>query len=62
MSTLDSQSAEHYPIRVRVQPADIDELGQVNNLVRLRWVQEVAIVHWTARTTKVTEVIRGITG
>jgi len=43
--------AERYPISLRVQPADIDELGHVNNLVYLRWVQEAAIAHWTARTT-----------
>jgi acyl-CoA thioester hydrolase len=27
-------------------PADIDELGHVNNLVWLRWVQELATAHW----------------
>ncbi len=29
-----------------VQPADIDELGHVNNTVYLRWVQDVATAHW----------------
>jgi len=29
-----------------VEAGDIDELGHVNNLVYLRWVQEVAIAHW----------------
>lgn len=29
-----------------VQPGDIDELGHVNNVVYLRWVQEVAAAHW----------------
>jgi len=48
---MNSPSPERFPIRIRVQPADIDELGHVNNLVYLRWVQEVAIAHWTARTT-----------
>lgn len=31
-----------------VEPGDIDELGHVNNLVYLRWVQEVAKAHWRA--------------
>ena len=31
-----------------VQPADIDNLGHVSNLVYLRWVQEAALAHSTA--------------
>ena len=27
-------------------PADIDELGHVNNAVWVRWVQEVGVAHW----------------
>jgi acyl-CoA thioester hydrolase len=29
-------------------PADIDELGHVNNAVWVRWLQEVATAHWMA--------------
>ena len=29
-----------------VQPSDIDEMGHANNVVYLRWVQEVAEAHW----------------
>lgn len=29
-------------------PADIDELGHVNNAVWVRWIQEVAVAHWHA--------------
>ena len=29
-------------------PADIDELGHVNNAVWVRWVQEIAVPHWQA--------------
>ena len=29
-------------------PADIDELGHVNNTVWVRWIQEVAVAHWIA--------------
>jgi len=31
-----------------VSPDDIDDLGHVNNLVYLRWVQDVATRHWEA--------------
>ena len=37
-----------YEMTVRVEPADIDALGHVNNIVYLRWVQEVATAHWQA--------------
>lgn len=29
-------------------PADIDELGHVNNAVWVRWIQDVATSHWRA--------------
>lgn len=34
--------------RVKVQPSDLDERKHVNNVVYLRWVQDVAIAHWTS--------------
>ena len=34
-----------------MSPADIDELGHVNNVVYVRWVQEVAAAHWRAAAT-----------
>jgi len=30
-------------------PEDFDENGHVNNVVYLRWVQEMAIAHWASR-------------
>ena len=30
-------------------PADIDENGHVNNVVYLRWVQDIATAHWRSR-------------
>ena len=30
------------------QPADIDELGHVNNSVWVRWIQDMATAHWNA--------------
>lgn len=35
-----------------IEPADIDELGHVNNVVYLRWVQDVAIAHWSSAATQ----------
>lgn len=31
---------------IAVSPEDIDEMGHVNNVVYLRWVQEAATAHW----------------
>lgn len=36
-----------YEMTVKVSTSDIDALGHVNNIVYLRWVQEVAAAHWT---------------
>jgi acyl-CoA thioester hydrolase len=40
--------AAPFEIRRRVEAADLDERQHVNNVVYLRWVQEVAIAHWQA--------------
>ena len=37
-----------HEITVEVGPGDIDDLGHVNNIVYLRWVQEAATAHWRA--------------
>ena len=47
-----SPVAEVYEIKFAVEPSDIDQLGHVNNVVYLRWVQDVAVAHWMARATK----------
>ncbi len=44
-------STERYELAIQVAPADIDELGHVNNVVYLRWVQEAAVAHWQAAAT-----------
>ena len=43
--------AEVYEIKIAVDPADIDYQGHVNNVVYVRWVQDVAQAHWMARAT-----------
>ena len=39
---------EAFELAVELRPGDIDELGHVNNVVYLRWVQEAAVAHWYA--------------
>ena len=34
-----------------VSRQDIDELGHVNNVAYLQWVQDVAVAHWQAAAT-----------
>ena len=40
---------EHF---LRVIPSDIDDMGHVNNVVYVRWVQEVASAHWNHSATQ----------
>ena len=44
--------AERYELAIEVRPEDIDDLGHVNNVVYLRWVQEAATAHWQARASE----------
>lgn len=37
-----------FELPIRVEQADIDELGHVNNVTYLRWVQDAAVAHWTS--------------
>lgn len=37
-----------FSLEVAVQPADIDDVNHVSNLVYVRWIQEVAVAHSTA--------------
>ena len=40
-----------FEIPIVVRPDDIDDMDHVNNVVYLRWIQDVAIAHWMARAT-----------
>ncbi|MBV5327706.1 MAG: acyl-CoA thioesterase [Chlorobium sp.] len=40
--------SERFEIRIEVQSVDIDMQNRVNNVVYLRWVQDVATAHWSA--------------
>jgi acyl-CoA thioester hydrolase len=37
---------------IEIKADDIDQMGHVNNVVYLRWVQELAIAHWRAEAPK----------
>jgi len=41
-----AEAGPGYEMPIAVDSADIDALGHVNNVVYLRWVQEVAVAHW----------------
>ena len=43
---------EVYELPIEVRREDIDDLGHVNNVVYLRWVQEAATAHWRARASE----------
>ncbi len=49
MSSADA--APRFERPVPVIPEDFDELGHVNNVVYLRWIQDVATAHWRAAAT-----------
>ncbi|MEO9470306.1 thioesterase family protein [Parasphingorhabdus sp.] len=42
---------EHF-LHITARAGDIDELGHVNNAVWVRWIQDIATVHWNAVATK----------
>ena len=41
-----------FELAVVVESSDIDQLGHVNNVTYLRWVQDIAVAHWTAAASK----------
>jgi acyl-CoA thioester hydrolase len=43
-----SESVEAFELPISIEPADIDELGHVNNVTYVRWVQDAAVAHWRA--------------
>jgi len=46
-------STERFEKTIAVLPEDIDLLDHVNNVVYVRWIQEVSTAHWYARATNV---------
>jgi acyl-CoA thioester hydrolase len=48
MNEDQSARPKSFELSIRVDPADIDQHGHVNNVTYLRWVQDVAVAHWNA--------------
>ena len=46
-----SEGAQTFEMSIAVEPADIDLLGHVNNVVYVRWVQDIAVAHWRAKAS-----------
>lgn len=40
--------AEPFEVDVQIHPGDVDGMGHVNNIVYVRWIQDVALAHWAA--------------
>jgi acyl-CoA thioester hydrolase len=47
-----------YALELTVEPADVDALGHVNNIVYVRWLQDVATAHASAVGCTHAELIR----
>jgi acyl-CoA thioester hydrolase len=40
-----------FRLRLRIREEDIDQLGHVNNVVYLQWVQDASAAHWQQLST-----------
>lgn len=45
-------ASERFDMTIAIHPEDIDVFDHVNNVVYLRWVQEISTAHWNARATE----------
>jgi acyl-CoA thioester hydrolase len=52
MKSISDPAPATFEMAIAVEPADIDELGHVNNVVYVRWVQDVAVAHWRAAASR----------
>jgi acyl-CoA thioester hydrolase len=43
-----AETVKSFELTIPVESDDIDQLGHVNNVTYLRWVQDIAVAHWTA--------------
>ncbi|HRG01057.1 MAG TPA: thioesterase [Bacteroidia bacterium] len=37
-----------FELPIKILQSDIDENGHVNNIIYLKWVQDIAIAHWSS--------------
>jgi acyl-CoA thioester hydrolase len=45
---VSSSETPRFETLIRVQNSDLDERQHVNNVVYVRWVQDIAVAHWRA--------------
>jgi len=45
-------NTERFELIITVDSDDIDQLGHVNNVVYLNWVQDLAIAHWNEKASE----------
>ena len=50
-STESREHAVKFAHTFTVEAGDIDVMGHVNNVVYVRWIQEVAVKHWMAKAS-----------
>jgi acyl-CoA thioester hydrolase len=48
---VSNSPAQAFELSLAIRPEDIDELNHVNNVVYVRWVQDVATAHWRVLAT-----------
>lgn len=51
MRTPETNEQHVYTHEFVVQPTEIDAMGHVNNVVYLKWVQDVAEAHWVSKAS-----------
>jgi acyl-CoA thioester hydrolase len=49
MAETNPLAPDYWTETITVSEADIDVLGHVNNVVYVRWAQDLATAHWSAR-------------
>ena len=49
---MNQMNIQSFELDIKVKESDIYQLDHVNNVVYLRFVQEAAIAHWTAKAEK----------
>lgn len=47
-----SEPAPHFEQTISVVSSDVDQLGHVNNVTYVRWVQDIAAAHWRAEAAE----------
>ncbi len=51
VNQFDETKFPRFEHRFAVEAKDIDRMGHVNNIVYVRWIQDMAVKHWRVRAT-----------